>query len=418
MQIRYVDGPRLRRSLLAATEYAHGTRAELNRINVFPVPDGDTGTNLVLTVRAIAERLHPVRERRVSVVAREAAEAAVLGARGNCGMMLSHFLLGFAENLGDRERVTAEELAGAFQAGAESLQRALERPVEGTILTVVRDAARTAVDATTSDVEVLLAQVVDGARASLERTPDLLPALRKAGVVDAGAKGFVSLLEGVERYIRGEPLVQEGAGAAGLGGALTGASEVRMPGTGEATPVAAAAARADFNEEEQGAFCTEALVRGPDLPTQEAVRDRLRDRGDSLIVIRTGETLKIHIHTDDPEDVFRELRSMGRLVTHKAEDMREQRRAVEGAAARHVRLARRPVGVVTDTACDLPDEVLRAHGIRMVPLQLVAGDETFQDRLEISAEDFVRRLAGEGEIFTTSQPAPGAFVEAFRDAAE
>lgn len=415
MQIRYVDGPRLRRSLLAAIEHARGSRAELNRINVFPVPDGDTGTNLVLTVGAIADRLRGFRERRVSEVAKTAAEAAVLGARGNCGMMLSHFLLGFAEDMGERERVTADELAGAFQAGAETLQHALERPVEGTILTVIRDTARTAVEVTTADIGVLLHEVVREARASLERTPDLLPALRKAGVVDAGAMGFVSLLEGVHRYILGEPLqVEPSRGEASREEpAAPHGSDLDL-GV-ERPPESAVMSRADYPEEERSGFCTEALVRGTDLPDERAVRGRLRDRGDSLIVIRTGDSLKVHIHTEDPEAVFRELRSMGSLVTHKAEDMAEQHRVVV-EAARQQREARRPVGIVTDTACDLPDEVLRAHGIRMVPLQLVADEETYRDRLDISPEEFVQRLEGEEALYTTSQPSPGAFVEAYRDA--
>jgi dihydroxyacetone kinase-like predicted kinase len=144
MQITYLDGPRLRRSLLAACEYAQLQRAELNRINVFPVPDGDTGTNLALTVRAIADHLRTSTSREVSGVAREAAQSAVLGARGNCGLMLSHFLLGFAEHLVGRVRITTAEFSHALCAGVERLYRSLEKPMEGTILTVMRDAAESA----------------------------------------------------------------------------------------------------------------------------------------------------------------------------------------------------------------------------------------------------------------------------------
>ncbi|NJD19370.1 MAG: DAK2 domain-containing protein, partial [Gemmatimonadetes bacterium] len=134
MRIGYLDGPRLRRSLVAACEYAQTQRSELNRINVFPVPDGDTGTNLALTVRAIADHLRANTDTRVCAVAREAAEAAVLGARGNCGMMLSHFLLGFAEHVRDRARITTDEFGAALRNGVRNLHQALERPVEGTIL--------------------------------------------------------------------------------------------------------------------------------------------------------------------------------------------------------------------------------------------------------------------------------------------
>jgi len=144
MQIRYLDGPRLRRSLIAACDYAQGYREELNRINVFPVPDGDTGTNLALTVRAIADHLRVGDARGVAEVAHEAAQAAVLGARGNCGMILSHFLLGFADDLSGLERIDTGRFATALNAGAVNLQEALETPVEGTILTVMRDTAEAA----------------------------------------------------------------------------------------------------------------------------------------------------------------------------------------------------------------------------------------------------------------------------------
>ena len=190
MQIAYLDGPRLRRSLVAACDHAQRQRGELNRINVFPVPDGDTGTNLALTVRAIADHLRRNRDTAISAVAQEAAQAAVLGARGNCGMMLSHFLLGFAQGVGDRARIGTREFGTALRLGADNLAQALERPIEGTILTVMRDTADAAVGAAHTDFVGLVQYLVDEARASLARTPDLLPVLKTAGVVDAGREGL------------------------------------------------------------------------------------------------------------------------------------------------------------------------------------------------------------------------------------
>ncbi len=398
MQISYIDGPRLRRSLVAACDHAQRQRAELNRINVFPVPDGDTGTNLALTVRAIADHLRANRDREVSAVASAAAQAAVMGARGNCGMMLSHFLLGFSGRVNDRERITTHEFAEALAAGVDHLYAALERPMEGTILTVMRDTATAAEGSGIPDFVPLIDHLVDRARTSLARTPDLLPVLRKAGVVDAGAKGFVSLLEGVLLFIHGDPIVAAAPEEVGAG-----ILEVEYP-----------------DDEEQYRFCTEALVRGRALPEQNVVRDHLRDRGDSLIVIRAADVLKVHIHTDDPDDVFAYLRTLGTLATHKAEDMKAQHAAV-GRAARegHVTLARRPVTVVTDSACDLPDEVVRAHGIHITPLVLVTDDDTFRDRLDITAAEFHRRLDEAPDTLpTTSQPAPADFLETFARAAE
>lgn len=401
MQISYIDGPRLRRSLVAACAYAQQQRGELNRINVYPVPDGDTGTNLALTVQAIADRLRGNTDRSISVVAHEAAQAAVLGARGNCGMILSHFFLGFSRWFEDeQERITTSEFGAAITAGVEHLYGALERPVEGTILTVMRDTAEAAGSAGMPDFVPLVDHLVDRARVSLDRTPELLPVLRKAGVVDAGAKGFVSMLEGVLLFIHGDPIV---------------AVETEA---GEAVGVAAV----DYDDEETYRFCTEALVRGDDatLPTQAEAKDHLREMGDSLIVIRAGDVLKVHIHTDEPEDVFDWLRTKGRLETHKAEDMRAQHatvgRASEGG---HVSLARRPISIVTDSACDLPDTVLRAHGIHVTPLALIDGDETLRDRVDISAEEFHRRLRDDPDALpTTSQPSPADFLESFNRAAE
>jgi len=397
MQISYIDGPRLRRSLVAACEYASGQRGELNRINVFPVPDGDTGTNLALTVRAISDHLVRNRDRAVYDVAREAAQAAVLGARGNCGMILSHFLLGFSRNLEDRVRITAEEFGAALKAGVQNLYGALERPVEGTILTVMRETAEAADDAGIPDFVPLVDHLVGRARDSLARTPDLLPVLRSAGVVDAGAKGFVSLLEGVLLLINGDPLREVAEGTVGQG---AGAAGVEYP-----------------DESERYRYCTEALVRGPALPQQDVVKRHLRDLGDSLIVIRAETVLKVHIHTDEPEDVFRYLRSLGTLATHKAEDMRAQHAAVERAG--HVSLARRPVGVFTDSASDLPEEVVRAHGIGVTPLVLIDGDTSYRDGIDITATEFHARLEEPAATLpTTSQPAPADFLRTFEVGAE
>jgi hypothetical protein len=400
MQIGYLDGPRLRRALLAACEYAQRQRAELNRINVFPVPDGDTGTNLALTLQAIADHVRPIAHADVSGMAFEAAEGAVLGARGNCGMMLSHFLLGFAEGLSSRARVTTAEFAQALCAGSDKLQAALERPIEGTILTVMRDSASAVRASSSTDFVPLVADMVSAARRSLASTPDLLPVLKKAGVVDAGAKGFVSMLEGVHLFVRGEVV------------AVAGPEE-------NGHEVAETVTRLEYpSAEEHFRFCTEALVRGAGLPTQDEIRSALRGLGDSLIVIRAGDVLKVHVHTDEPERVFAYLRSVGRLVTHKAEDMHAQHAVVERGGGGHVRLARRPVSVVTDSACDLSEEVIRAHGIHVAPMSLVEGDRTYLDGIDITASEFHERLRKQGALPTTSQPSPQAFLDAYARAFE
>lgn len=399
MQISYVDGPRFRRALLAACEYAQQQRGLLNRINVFPVPDGDTGTNLALTLQAISDQIRANRDRSISVVAEQAAQAAVLGARGNCGMMLSHFLLGFATKVKGEGRIDANHFAGAMAAGVQNLHEALDQPVEGTILTVMRDSATAAEGAPTSDFAPLLEQILIRAQQSLDRTPELLPILKSAGVVDAGAKGFVSLLEGIVLFLNGDPIV--------------------APMDIDFTDSDAVLSSVELPEQtERYRFCTEALVRGDDLPDQSDVRDVLRDRGDSLIAIRTGDILKIHIHTDDPEEVFSYLRKLGTLATHKAEDMKAQYAAIGAAAKAHVSLVRRPVGIVTDSAADLPEEVIRAHGIQVVPLMLVTQDGVLRDGVDITAAEFHEWLVEDRVLPTTSQPPPGAFKDGFERCAQ
>src|SRR5688500_4208512 len=399
MKIRYLDGGRLRRSLVAGCDFVQHNRAELNRINVFPVPDGDTGTNLALTASAIADRLRRSREARICVVAEDAADAAILGARGNCGMILSQFLLGFSDHIRSKNTLTTVEFTTALSGAVAHVYRSLDKPVEGTIVTVMRATAEEAERSKVKDFADLLEGLLVRAKDALAHTPDDLPVLKAAGVVDAGAKGFVHLLEGIVSYMHGDPFV-----------ALNAAPVF--------DDVQAAAARVEYPvASERYRFCTEALVRGSDLPAAAVVQDVLREQGDSLIVIRGVDVLKVHVHTDVPDEIFTYLRTFGTLVTHKAEDMAAQHSAVERAAAAHVQLARRPISIVTDSACDLPDEITRAHGIHVVPMTLIFGEQALRDRIDIDSATFVERLRN-GEASTTSQPPPAAFLEYYGRAAE
>lgn len=404
--IVYVDGPRLRRALLAACRSGRRCKAELNRINVFPVADGDTGTNLSLTLEAVAGELSGFRERRVDRVAAVAARSALLGARGNCGMMLSQFLLGFSGGLKGRARATLAEFASALTEGARSLDAAVDNPVEGTILTVVRDSASRAVDESgasgNGDFADAMAAVRETARESLARTPDLLPVLAEAGVVDAGAQGFVEMVEGVVG------LIEEGEE-----GAEDVVAEMEA-GEGEVHPEWSpiGAAEHPFTHGSRR-YCTEILVEGPDLPREEVVRAALAEGSEELLVIRSEEILKIHLHTDHPRDAIDYCGTLGTVVAHKAEDMLAQFEAARDARGEAVR---RPVGIMVDSGSDLPDAVARAHGIHMIPLLLIDGERTLRDRIDITAEEFHAQLHRGGPLPTTSQPPPGDFTAAFEHA--
>jgi uncharacterized protein len=391
--IAYVDGPRLARALFAAADWVAAGRDEINRINVFPVPDGDTGTNFSLTLRAVADALRALGDASLPDTARTMARAGVLGGRGNSGMMLAHFLLGFAESLGDRPAATTGDVAAAVRQGATRLYESLDDPREGTILTVARDAAAAAerAAAETSDIGEFMHRLLAEAEAALAHTPELMAVLKEAGVVDAGGKGFVRMLEGVVRYIEGDPILP----VSDAGGV---AAEVLVP----AAAVEIAAER-DFQ------FCTELLVRGEQLPTANEVRAAMHTFGGSVVVAVMADILKIHVHTDTPEAVFSYATRWGRVETTKADDMRAQHRRLAHGG-------RRPVAVVTDSSADLADSVLDRHHIALVPLQVVFGDETFRDRIELKPEEFYRRLAAARDLPTTSQPTPADFVRVLRDA--
>jgi DegV family protein with EDD domain len=369
-------------------------REEINRINVFPVPDGDTGTNFSLTLRAIADALRALGDASLPETARTMARAAVLGARGNSGMMLAHFLLGFTDALGDRPIATAEDIARSIRAGADRLNQSLDDPREGTILTVAREAALAAEPAGASgDIGVLMRRLLEEGEAALARTPDLMAVLKEAGVVDAGGMGFVRMLEGVVRYIDGVPTLNVGVAAE------------------EDTEAPFPAALIDVAVERDYQFCTEVLVRGEQLPPANEVRAAMHPFGGSIVVVVAGDVLKIHVHTDTPEAVFSYAARWGRVDSAKAQDMRVQHRRLAHSE-------RRPVALVTDSSADLPDAILDDHRITLVPLQVVFGTSTFRDRVELKPEEFYRRLRLTQELPTTSQPAPADFLQAFRDVSQ
>ncbi|MCH9015548.1 MAG: DegV family EDD domain-containing protein [Gemmatimonadetes bacterium] len=386
--IAYLDGERMRRSLLAAADWVEIGREDLNRINVFPVPDGDTGTNFSATLRAVANSVRLLHKPDLPTVTRAMADACVFSARGNSGMLLSQFLLGFHYSIGDKRVASAEEVAKALRNGADQLFASLDDPVEGTILTVCRDTASAAeeVSTDTHNVAELMHRILESARSSLNRTPELLEVLKIAGVVDAGAKGFVRLLEGIVRLIDGMPIQLEQS------------ATYSEP---------AAAARAVVASEQDFQYCTEFLVRSSSLPTATEARHQLRKFGGSLVVLCNEDLLKVHIHTDTPDDVFELAETWGPLEFSKADDMREQHQALHKTDAR--------MSIVVDSSCDLPDEIIDGLGIIMVPLQVVEGEKTYRDRIDPETKRIYESMRN-GAIFTTSQPTPGSFAEAFSEA--
>jgi DegV family protein with EDD domain len=304
--------------------------------------------------------------------------------------MLAHFLLGFADGLGARRTADAGAIAVGLREGADRVYASLDDPREGTILTVAREVAVAAESAAVGspDLGEFIGRVLVAGEAALARTPEMMPALKEAGVVDAGGQAFVRMLEAVVRLVAGDPIA---------------------PGEGLSEPSAAPAALVEVAVERDYQFCTELLVRGAALPTANEVRSAMHGFGGSVQVAAAGDVLKIHVHTDAPDAVFTYAARWGRVEGTKADDMRAQHR-------RLAHQGRRPVAVVSDTSADLSDAVLDRHRIALVPLQVTFGAESFRDRVELRPEEFYRRLREATDLPTTSQPAPADFVRILRDA--
>ncbi len=390
--IAYLDGHRLSRSVIAGAHFVAERAEALNKINVFPVPDGDTGTNVASTLQKIAATIGRTRQRHIREMSKTIADSAVGNARGNSGAILAQFFCGFAEGLPDSPRVTTSAFGAAVVRAAESAYSAIARPVEGTILTVIRDWARHVADrgAAVRDFGVLLPESLKAARASLENTPKQMKVLEKAGVVDAGAQGFVYLLEGVVRYLRD---------AARL-----------VPAPVEESEVAAA----QFDRTPEAIlfrFCTEVLLEG-DAIDRDGLRREVALLGDSVVIAGGAERIRLHIHTNEPERLFEAAARFGDVAQTKVEDMRAQHesRFDQNRAER--------VGIVTDSTCDLPPTLLEELHVGVVPVRVYFGSENYLDKVTITPAEFYARFSVTDVAPKTSQPPPADFTQVYENVAQ
>jgi hypothetical protein len=316
--VAHIDGRALIRAYAGATGALHRQADALNAINIFPVPDGDTGTNMHFTMRAAFEAAKDA-EASVATVAARAAQGALMGAKGNSGVILSQWLAGLATV--DAESWDATSLADAFAAGRDGAYRVISAPKEGTILTTMRAAAEAAQRASLREgAEAALAAAVEEAEATAARTPELLPVLKDAGVVDAGAQGFFVLLEGMLHGVRG----QRAASHPG--------------GFGQIDATWLAAMRRVHGQAEAAGYCTEFVVEGERLDAA-SIRDRLSSLGDSLLVVGGGPLLRVHVHTADPERALEVGRSAGTVIQQKIDDLEFQVGRLTERTARQARSA-------------------------------------------------------------------------------
>jgi len=301
-----ITGELLKQMIINAAAAIENNKQEINELNVFPVPDGDTGTNMSLTISAAENVLTSMSPGTTSHVADITASALLRGARGNSGVILSLLFRGFSRSLKDVDVANAKEIADALTAGVESAYKAVMKPAEGTILTVSRLAAGAAVTAaeTESDIEVVLERALEAGYIALADTVNQNPVLQKAGVIDAGGKGYLYILDGMLRALRGVILEKS-------------ATAVQESGKADFTQYTA--------EDIKFAYCTEFMVERKQT-TKEAnrLRDFLDVRGDSVVVVDDDEIIKVHVHTNDPGVVLTEALTYGALTSIKIENMREQ----------------------------------------------------------------------------------------------
>lgn len=385
MKIRTLDGPRLHRGFLAGARNIQARQEALNSMNVFPVPDGDTGTNLAATVQSVSD--DTVISRSVSETSASMADAALLGARGNSGLIFAQFLYGFSQGSVGKDEMDVGTFGKAVSAAIPYAREALSNPVEGTILTVMQDWAAEVDNLArrSNDFAHLLPGSLDVARRSLGETPLKLAVLARAGVVDAGAQGFVDFLEGIVSFLESGDL-------------RNFADHVRVP--------AISHIHEDFQDgEPTHRFCTEALLSGEKLDIG-AIRKEMQPYGDSLIVGGHGTKVRVHIHTDTPDRLCFAIRKHGALKQQKADDMKRQ---VDVCRRRLHRVA-----LLTDSTCDLPADFMDENQIHVVPLRLAFGESVFIDRVTISPDQFYTLLEESGVGPVSSQPTIADFERTYR----
>ena len=356
----------------------------VNSLNVFPVPDGDTGTNMGMTIENGAKE---VSDRSASTVGEAAgifAKGLLMGARGNSGVNTSQLFRGFSQSVKDKDELDGAALAAAFQSGVEVAYKAVMKPVEGTILTVSRGAAigaKKKAESTNDAVEVMRA-ALEGAKTALAKTPDMLPVLKEVGVVDSGGQGLVFIYEGFLSALTGEYSASEDFVA-------TPANMSEMINAEHHKSVAGHVATEDI----KFGYCTEIMVALKQGPTYvkdfdyDEFRNYLNNLGDSLLVVNDDEIVKVHVHTEDPGLVMQEGLKYGSLVKVKVDNMRNQHEAqVEKEERQAKPVEEKEYAIIAVAAGDGLADIFKAQGVDYI----ISGGQTMNP----STEDFVKAVEG------------------------
>lgn len=304
--IQYIEGKMLRDMFVSGANNLQNHKDLVDKLNVFPVPDGDTGTNMSLTISYAMKELAKVENDNITEIGKSLSKGSLMGARGNSGVILSQIIRGFSKSIEGKEQISTEDLAKAFKNGSDTAYKAVIKPIEGTILTVVRESGEYAIKASKKEKDLLkfLEMVIAEANNSLERTPELLKSLKEAGVVDSGGKGLVLIYEGMYEALKGNQIKAKDLNDSNV-------SEIKQAGTSINT------------EDIKFCYCTEFILESNSISDTE-IRDIMLKYGDSLAVVGDEGIIKVHVHTNDPGLVLQDALKYGQLVTIKIENMKLQ----------------------------------------------------------------------------------------------
>ncbi|MCQ5363788.1 DAK2 domain-containing protein [Anoxybacillus salavatliensis] len=378
MVMTTLDGKRFAQMVLQGATHLANNAKTVDALNVFPVPDGDTGTNMNLSMTSGAKEVKNNVSDHIGKVASALAKGLLMGARGNSGVILSQLFRGFAKAVEQKSEINSKEFAAALEAGVQTAYKAVMKPVEGTILTVAKDAAKRAVTVAKkeTDIVTVMTEVLKEAKASLKRTPDLLPVLKEVGVVDSGGQGLVFVYEGFLAALKGETIAESET-----------LSMEQLVRTEHHRNVQSHLSADDI----EFGYCTEFMVKFEQEKVakhpfqEETFRQDLSRFGDSLLVIADDELVKVHIHAEQPGEVLTYAQRYGSLINIKIENMREQHaNIVHENVPQPKKQERLPYGIVTVAMGDGIAELFKSIGAHAV----IEGGQTMNP----STEDIVKAI--------------------------
>jgi DegV family protein with EDD domain len=379
-----MDGRNLYYTFIAGARKVIEHQVELNKINVFPVSDGDTGTNMASTIRSVIESLHP--HRSFKITADRIAEATILNARGNSGIIFAQFFYGLSAETGEHKIITIRQFAESIKRSVRYIYEAVANPVEGTMLTVIKEWAEYIYKShhKFSDFNNLLVSSYETLKSSLIKTKSKLEVLARNNVVDAGAKGFVLFVEGIIEFINNrniKALIQ---------------SKTEIPSFQKIDEV--------ISDDIDYRYCTEAIIRDC-LVNNRNLKETLEGFGNSIVIAGSDKIKRLHLHTNNPADLFDILRKQGILTYQKADDMIRQSEAVYKRKWN--------IALVTDSTCDISQELIDYYQINMLPININFGDNNYLDKVTIQPEQFYRLLDESPEYPKSSQVNESAFINAY-----